>query len=260
MLRIHLTEADVARTRLAGVPDPAWEVPLSRRILHSEHAAPVFGAWRSQVRRAPSLDSYFDVALAPHWHTICAHVAVEHRVRAGKPFSVTHPALRWTPLGLDVVGPAEQDVRLDGRGLTLAPSFFCWGAPVYFMELRVLAFPIDHAPGWADNSAAEPSEQSLTTLLGRTRAAVLGAIRAQPHITTTELARRLGISAAGASQHAAVLRESGLITTVRLAGVAIHALAPRGRALLGQPRLCTTIVHSLAAGETTPFHHSVTHA
>ncbi|WP_436848162.1 hypothetical protein [Streptomyces collinus] len=49
---------------------------------------------------------------------------------------------------------------------------------------------------------------------------------------TTELSRRLGISAAAASHHATVLREAKLITTRREGKAVLHVLTPLGIALL----------------------------
>src|SRR2546423_1252329 len=58
----------------------------------------------------------------------------------------------------------------------------------------------------------------------------------RPGRTTGELASLVGVSAASASQHAAVLRKAGLITTVRDGGRVLHTLAPTGVALLeGRP-------------------------
>ncbi|GAA3104618.1 ArsR/SmtB family transcription factor [Kribbella aluminosa] len=52
---------------------------------------------------------------------------------------------------------------------------------------------------------------ALADLLGRTRAAVL---RSLTHsATTTQLARRVGISLASTSDHTRILRAAGLITT-----------------------------------------------
>ena len=66
--------------------------------------------------------------------------------------------------------------------------------------------------------------------MGRTRAAALTAIAGG--CTTSALARRVGISNAGASQHTSVLRRSGLITTVRDGSSVVHDLTPLGRSLL----------------------------
>jgi DNA-binding transcriptional ArsR family regulator len=85
--------------------------------------------------------------------------------------------------------------------------------------------------GW-DNPA---QVRSPANLLGRTRASVLTSIAESPHLTTKELASLLGISPAGASQHATVLREAGLITTRREGGAALRILATAGFALLDQP-------------------------
>ncbi|MFI6982279.1 ArsR/SmtB family transcription factor [Embleya sp. NPDC050154] len=46
--------------------------------------------------------------------------------------------------------------------------------------------------------------------------------------TTTELARRLSISPAGASQHATVLRQANLITSRRHRNTVHHSLTPLG--------------------------------
>jgi DNA-binding transcriptional ArsR family regulator len=50
--------------------------------------------------------------------------------------------------------------------------------------------------------------------------------------TTTELARRAGVSLAAASQHAAVLRGAGLIASRRQGSAVVHVLTPLGAELL----------------------------
>lgn len=75
--------------------------------------------------------------------------------------------------------------------------------------------------------------RDLSALLGRTRAAVLEAIADGGN--TTAVAERLGVSPASASEHAAVLREAGLITSVRVRNCVQHTLTPLGAALLGLP-------------------------
>jgi len=71
---------------------------------------------------------------------------------------------------------------------------------------------------------------ALAALVGRNRAAVLQSIA--DGCTTTELARRVGISLAAASQHASVLRGAGLIATRRQGGAVLHVLTPLGAELL----------------------------
>jgi DNA-binding transcriptional ArsR family regulator len=115
------------------------------------------------------------------------------------------------------------------------PSFFCWQKPITLLshdEQPVLVYPVDRSPDWALDCARETCAQELTALLGRTRAAVLRAIADRTRITTTDLARATGISLAGASQHASVLRNAGLVTTARQKGAAMHELSTRGAAML----------------------------
>jgi DNA-binding transcriptional ArsR family regulator len=71
---------------------------------------------------------------------------------------------------------------------------------------------------------------ALAALVGRNRAAVLQSVA--DGCTTTELARRVGISLAAASQHASVLRGAGLIVTRRQGSAVLHVLTPLGAELL----------------------------
>jgi DNA-binding transcriptional ArsR family regulator len=80
------------------------------------------------------------------------------------------------------------------------------------------------------DGARRPAGTALAALVGRTRAAVLYSVA--DGCTTTELARRAGISLPAASQHAAVLRNAGLITTRRAGSAVLHALTPLGAELL----------------------------
>ena len=72
--------------------------------------------------------------------------------------------------------------------------------------------------------------EALAALVGRNRAAVLQSIA--DGCTTTELAHRVGISLAAASQHASVLRGASLIATRRQGGAVLHVLTPLGAELL----------------------------
>jgi DNA-binding transcriptional ArsR family regulator len=71
---------------------------------------------------------------------------------------------------------------------------------------------------------------ALAALLGFTRAAALAAIGTG--CSTTELARRVGVSPAAASQHATVLRNAGLVASRREANTMMHSVTPLGSAVL----------------------------
>ena len=73
---------------------------------------------------------------------------------------------------------------------------------------------------------------ALAPLIGRTRARVLAEIGAVGGRTTTEIARRLRISPASASEHTYTLRTAGLISTERDGVCVTHRITRLGRALL----------------------------
>jgi DNA-binding transcriptional ArsR family regulator len=50
MLRLHFTDADLRRVRLAETSDPLWETILSVHRLHSSAGALAFGGWRASAQ------------------------------------------------------------------------------------------------------------------------------------------------------------------------------------------------------------------
>ncbi|MEU1213599.1 winged helix-turn-helix domain-containing protein [Streptomyces sp. NPDC005790] len=50
MLRIHFTDADLVRTRVASVPDPLWEICLSLHRLQSRHGRWAYADWHRTAR------------------------------------------------------------------------------------------------------------------------------------------------------------------------------------------------------------------
>lgn len=191
------------------------------------------------------LTNYHSTLLQPFWPTIQAHVDADRSLRArtvldggGEALlNSFRPTLRWNPPTLEADYRVDYDVDLRGRGLTLIPSYFCWGTPVTLIDrscpVPVLVYPLDHdltitatASPLRDVSGAD---RRLAALIGRTRSQILTTL-ANPH-TTSELARKFDISAAAVSQHTSVLRDSGLISTRRDANTAIHVTTRLGAAL-----------------------------
>jgi DNA-binding transcriptional ArsR family regulator len=125
----------------------------------------------------------------------------------------------------------DQTIALGGRGLLLVPSYFCITHPVTLFDGSlppVLVYPVTRAVQDVP-SPARPG-RGLAQLIGARRATVLDAISAGA--TTSEVARRTGVSLAGASEHATILRNAGLITSQRDRNRMVHTLTPLGRALL----------------------------
>ncbi|MEV6109164.1 winged helix-turn-helix domain-containing protein [Streptomyces sp. NPDC051940] len=152
-----------------------------------------------------------------------------HRLLAG-----LAPVLVWRPPILTAAYPVARDIHLAGRGLLLVPSVFCWRTPVTLIDPLlppVVAYPVSRGPDWSAPGQGSFRGDSLAALLGATRAAALRAIA--DGCTTGQLAARLGISAPTASEHAAILRESGLIISRRSRNQVLHSLAPMGTDLLG---------------------------
>ncbi|MFG2590597.1 helix-turn-helix domain-containing protein [Streptomyces sp. NBC_01166] len=188
-------------------------------------------------RLISTLRAYHRAAVEPYWPHIRASVEADRAVRgralldggADELLATLPPMIRWRAPVLEADYPVDRDLRLDGRGLLLQPSYFCRGTPVVYRDPclpPVLVYPVTH-PGAP--SYAEPGPW-LGRLVGHTRSAVLRSIG--NGCTTSELARRTGVSLASASQHACVLREAGLVRTLRHGSSVLHTLTPLGSALL----------------------------
>lgn len=185
-----------------------------------------------------ALRAYHDTYLAPYWPTIQAHVDADRALRARAflaggvegMLASLRPVAHWERPVLAAPYPVDWDVHLEGRGLVLIPSYFCWYNPVTLIDQTcptpVLVYPVDHD---LTLTATTGGERRLSALIGRTRAEVL-TVLADMH-TTGEIARRFGLSPPTVSLHTTTLREAGLITTRRDGNVALHVRTPLGTAL-----------------------------
>ncbi|MEV4685165.1 ArsR/SmtB family transcription factor [Streptomyces kurssanovii] len=208
------------------------------RSLPGRLASLAEGRAESVARLVAALRAYYHAAVEPYWTHIQGRVEADRAVRgralldggAGELLASLPPVLRWRSPVLEADYPVDRELHLDGRGLLLQPSFFCRGTPVVLRDTSlppVLVYPVSHS---CEQAAGDVTGASLGRLVGHTRSAVLQAIRGG--CTTSELARRAGVSLASASQHAAVLREAGLVVTLRHGNAVLHTLTPLGAALL----------------------------
>lgn len=97
--------------------------------------------------------------------------------------------------------------------MVLIPSVFVWPSvlSVATGDSPQLAFP---AHGAATLWEGPPrASEALSAVIGRGRAQLL--VEMSAPVSTTELARRTGMSASGVSQHLAALRAAGLVTAHR---------------------------------------------
>jgi DNA-binding transcriptional ArsR family regulator len=186
------------------------------------------------------------VAVAPYWNRILGYLESDCAGRGRITMSrgvegllaTLHPHMVWDLPVLEVPDGTNRDVFLRGRGLQLVPSVFLVDRPGVLLgsvgksRQPGLVFSSPPNPTLAAalwQASADPGEV-LGALIGQTRAAALRELTDLR--TTRELAERLGISSAGASQHTAVLRQAGLINTRRLRNTALHTVTELGMALL----------------------------
>ncbi|MFI6169249.1 ArsR/SmtB family transcription factor [Nocardia sp. NPDC051052] len=241
---LQLASRDELRLEVEGVirrraekgqsPLPAWTMELAGRD----------GTARRSV--ADAVEAFHSVAFAGRWAHIQSYLemAAERMARTiategvEQLFAGLAPYVTWRAPALQVHRQIHcHDERLDGRGLVIIPSLFAWPEPLTLHSVMdkdgplMVIVPVlrdigDFAAAWGPRATNE----ALTALLGRTRAAALQVIA--EGCSTTELARRLGVSPATASEHASILREAGLIDSWRHRNAMRHEVTTLGTALL----------------------------
>ncbi|WP_406629767.1 ArsR/SmtB family transcription factor [Amycolatopsis sp. WGS_07] len=140
------------------------------------------------------------------------------------------PDLRWRGTVLEVRHPRDFDIVPAGRGIRLLPSM-CWtGRPLIANQPAGPTLLVYPALASLPQLAAAPADDPLVALLGFTRAYVLSVLT-RPR-NTSEIAAEVGISKSSASQHAAVLRRAGLVTSRRDGKAVWHSCTSAGLDLL----------------------------
>ncbi|MFS8197490.1 winged helix-turn-helix domain-containing protein [Streptomyces sp. CWNU-52B] len=192
-------------------------------------------------RLGQALHGYFHAALAPYWSAVRAQIEADRAVRAREMLcggvdallSTLGPSLRWRPPHLEADYPLDRELRLDGRGLLLVPSVFCWQTPITLTDPDlppVLVYPVARTHHWWLPRQTGAGPRSLGRLIGPGRAAVLQAL--EDGCTTGEVARRAGVTSATASEHVRSLREAGLTASIRDRNTVLHVPTPLGTRLL----------------------------
>ncbi|MFI0090728.1 ArsR/SmtB family transcription factor [Streptomyces bobili] len=224
-LDFHPRHLAWARQVAEGGRDERREFADAVRACHRLTVEPYWDKARSEL-----------VALASRYANLMLEGGIDLLLRSLGP-----PLVRWCPPVLEVPYPRRTEVRLQGRGLIITPTVFSplpmslLHDPLDSSQPPRLTVPCLRAPLTGTGPAGPDGSPgpNLESLLGRTRAAALH-VTAEG-CTTTEMARRLNVSAAAASQHATVLRKTGLITTSRRGGSVLHLVTPLGLALLTAP-------------------------
>jgi len=213
----------------AGRP-PAW-----LRDLHRADAT----AWQPLLRAQRAA---FETVLRPVWsliqdlhrHEFTRHAlaTAEHGLAAALTQLVPGSELRdgiW-----QITAALEQTVDPGGRGVLLLPTFHWTGSPLVAdlpEQPVVVTYPA--GPGFPPlpGGPSDP-DQALAGVLGRTRHKIL--LELGRELTTSEIARRLGISNATASEHASALHGAGLVASTRTGQAVVHRRTSLGDLLVHQ--------------------------
>lgn len=236
------TVPDVLRT-LARASDLTWLLgPIENAPAGSRLRALSLG-W-PEGRAA--VEEFTQLSIMPYWQSMLTYLAEqrEGRLRAclnggGNLLNYLHPDIKLNGHVLEVQGGDDREIESDGNGLLVAPSIFLGDRPAVLLRhvagtngRPVLVFSAQLTPTAARTLWGSPVKdgEALGALMGRTRAQLLRLTQAGG--TTSELARRVGTSAAAVSQHTSVLRRAGLIQSERHHNTVNHRITALGSAVL----------------------------
>ncbi|MDH6703385.1 DNA-binding transcriptional ArsR family regulator [Kitasatospora sp. MAA19] len=191
-------------------------------------------------RLAAEIEAYWQLSLAPYWARIRALLEADvfHRSRQAAEHGTArmlddlHETVRWDGTALRLERRHCAVTRLTaGAGLLLLPSAFAWPqvlTRVLPPDPPQLSYPARGAATlWEPRPGGAPD--ALATVLGRSRARLLAELDSPA--STTELARRTGLSAAGVSQHLTALRAAGLTSAHRAGHSVLYARTAVGDSL-----------------------------
>jgi hypothetical protein len=197
-------------------------------------------AWGLE-RLAETIRAYWELAIAPYWPRMLALLEGDVLYRARRLteggtnllFADLDPKVRWDVDTLYVVNHyVNRSIALHGRGLLLVPSVFVWQrvfARVDEPWQPTLRYPPRGvATLWERTNADQP--EALAAVLGRSRTLLLTEL--DTPASTTDLARRTGLTAGGVSQHLTALRAAGLVNAHRTGRYVLYARTGVAESLL----------------------------
>ncbi|MFJ8077319.1 DUF5937 family protein [Streptomyces sp. NPDC096176] len=188
-----------------------------------------------------AIETYWELALAPYWARIrtVLNADVYYRARqvaehgTSHLFNDLHTTVVWDDNALRLARRKQPLSRKTaGAGLVLIPSAFAGpglGTRVALPDPPQLAYPARGVGSlWESRPAAR--NDALAGVLGRSRTLLLTEL--ETPASTTELARRTGLSAAGVSQCLTALREAGLVSAHRVGRSVLYARTAAAETLL----------------------------
>ncbi|MFI7407628.1 DUF5937 family protein [Streptomyces sp. NPDC049627] len=197
------------------------------------------------ARLAEEIETYWELALAPYWARIRAALDadIRHRARQAAEFGAAHllndlhTSATWAGSTLRLRRSRRRGLSraAAGTGLVLVPSAFC--GPGLLTRVSPpdppqLAYPARGTGTlWETRNATGPA--ALAAVLGRSRTRLLAEL--DTPASTTELARRTALSAAGVSQSLTALRDAGLVSAHRAGRSVLYARTQVADDLLTAP-------------------------
>ncbi|MGW7378434.1 DUF5937 family protein [Streptomyces sp. NPDC054794] len=231
---VGATPADRVRQDLERLEREQGRLGPRLRALHADPPARL-------PRLTEEIAAYWELALAPYWARIRSvlDADVRHRARQAAEHGTAHTlndlheTARWDQDRLRLRQRRRGGSRaVTGAGLVLIPSAF--SGPGLLTRVAPpdppqLAYPA-RGTGALWESRPVTGTGALAAVLGRSRTRLLAELDAPA--STTELARRTGLSPAGVSQNLTALRDAGLVSAHRAGRAVLYARTGVADALL----------------------------
>lgn len=236
-------ETELERVRSVDHEQLSWEVAeaFSDREMLDEARELLEKPEEALGRLVDALRSYWRSTLEENWPRIRGLLEgdVMYRARAmalGGPeafFEEMPPGVRYADGLLEIERRWEFETQLEGRGLVLLPLAFA--TPRVFVTVGgpyqpTFCYPPRGVATLWEKGTGPGEEAALDALLGGRRVAILRALEVP--LSTSDLAERVGVTAAAVSQQLALLRDAGLIDAQRSGSRVYSSLTNRGAELL----------------------------
>ncbi|WP_405430951.1 helix-turn-helix domain-containing protein [Micromonospora sp. NBC_00617] len=217
---------------------PVTSAVTDFRAVYGRHPLP---AVTDPAVVADTLHWYWQLAIEPYWPRMRAVLEADmlHRARllardgAGGVLVELDRRARLTDgyLRLYAGHALDYDVDVAGRGLWLVPALFLpqTVSPVGPDQPPTVAYPARGIGTLWESAPSRPPE-AVSDLIGAARAGLLTAIDGP--VSTTELARRLGVTPGAVSQHLGVLLRAGLLSRARAGRVVLYVRTDLAEQLL----------------------------
>lgn len=238
---LELPDEELARDIRAVWRDRPMPEPARRTITTGR-------AGREALVQA--ISNYWDIAIAPQWTRMRAVIDDDisyraTRVLAGGLYDLLtdlHSEVTLHSSVLCVDKPHLPNAAYLEAELTLVPSVFAWPQLVVAQARPgqfELVYPARGIGRTRSVTSADETADPLGALLGRTRAAILR--RLVIPMSTTHLAAELGQSPGTVSEHLAILRRSGLVTSWRSGRNVMYRITPLASSVVEVSSLGTDV-------------------